>query len=92
MNDEQPIDGVERVRQGERPDDAGGYIGREPELAAETIPGGVQAGDERVGGTATQSSGTGGAANRVQRDDQPEGHREADHVSDDDLRRAGENG
>jgi len=63
-----------------------------PELAAETIPGGVQAGDERVGGTATQSSGTGGAANRVQRDDQPEGHREADHVSDDDLRRAGENG
>ena len=28
--------------------DPGAYIGREPELEAETIPGGVQPGDERV--------------------------------------------
>ena len=28
--------------------DPGAYIGREPELEAETIPGGVKPGDERV--------------------------------------------
>jgi hypothetical protein len=35
---------------GRRPDDldAGAYIGREPELAAETIPGGVKPGDVRI--------------------------------------------
>ncbi len=92
MTDEQPFDGVERVRQGERPEDAGGYIGRQPELAADTIPGGVQPKDERIGGTATQSSGAGAASDRVQREEPPEGHREADHVSDDDVRRAGQNG
>ena len=91
MTDDKPFDGVERIRQGERPADAGGYIGREPELAADSIAGGVQAKDERIGGTATQSSGVGAAADRVQRDEPPQGHREADHVSDDDVRRAGEN-
>jgi hypothetical protein len=89
MSDERPFDGVERVREGERPDDAGGYIGREPELAADTIPGGVQAKDERIGGTATQSSGVGAQDHRLERPDEPHGHREA-ATTDDDVRRAGE--
>lgn len=43
----------------ETPSDAGGYIGHEPELARETIPGGVQPGDVRVAGVATQPTGAG---------------------------------
>lgn len=41
------------------PTDAGGYIGQEPELARETIPGGVQRGDVRVAAVATQPTGAG---------------------------------
>ncbi len=72
--------------------DAGAYIGREPEFAAETIPGGVQPRDERVAGEASQSSGTGAAAERLQgRDDAwPRGHRRGKDVNDADLRRAGD--
>ena len=44
------------------PADAGGYIGHEPELARETIPGGVQHGDVRVAGVATQPTGAGARA------------------------------
>ena len=72
---------VDRIREGERPSDAGGYIGREPELAAETIPGGVQPDDERIAGTATQSGGEGGAGRQIQDDRWPEGHREAERDS-----------
>ena len=35
--------------------DPGAYIGRKPELAAATIPGGVQPDDERVAAGQTQS-------------------------------------
>ncbi len=72
--------------------DAGAYIGREPEFAAETIPGGVQPHDERVAGEDSQSSGAGAEDERVQgrTDDWPGGHRRGDDVSDDDLRRAGD--
>ena len=35
--------------------DAGAYIGREPELASETIPGGVRPDDERVAAGDTQT-------------------------------------
>ncbi|CAN5456094.1 hypothetical protein BH20CHL6_BH20CHL6_09040 [soil metagenome] len=76
----------------EQIDDAGAYIGHEPELAAETIPGGVQPDDERVAGTATQSSGAGAADTRVERDIPPGGHREGEPADDDAVRRAGENG
>jgi hypothetical protein len=31
-----------------KPDDAGAYIGREPEREAESIPGGVETDDERI--------------------------------------------
>jgi hypothetical protein len=63
---------------GER--DAGAYIGREPELAAETIPGGVKPGDERVAATASESSGEGSAERRVQGgdDEWPKGHRDGE--------------
>ena len=92
MTDEQPFDPLEKIKQGELPDDPGGYIGRKPELGSDVIAGGVQPADERIGGTATQSSGVGAQDHRVGREEPPGGHREADHVTDDDVRRAGENG
>ena len=78
----------------ERPEDPGGYIGQRPELSAETIPGGVQPGDERIAGTATQSTGDAqrGANPDPGWTDPPEGHREQSKAGDDDVRRAGENG
>ena len=75
-----------------RPTDPGGYIGHEPELSSETIPGGVQPQDERVAGTATQSTGEGAADKRPTSGAPPEGHREGSKATDDDVRRAGENG
>ena len=68
----------------ERPSSPGSYIGHEPELAADTIPGGVGPVDERVAGTSTQSTGVGAADDRAQeprtREDQSvtEGHRQQD--------------
>jgi hypothetical protein len=75
-----------------KPTDPGGYIGHEPELSSETIPGGVEPEDERVAGTATQSTGTGGADKRPDSGSPPEGHRQGSRASEDDVRRAGENG
>ena len=73
--------------------DPGAYIGHEPEFAAETIPGGVQPKDERVSALDTQSTGVGALDKReTEPDATPHGHREASSVSDDDVRRAGENG
>jgi hypothetical protein len=72
-------------------EDAGSYIGREPEPAADTIPGGVQHKDERVAGTATQSSGEGSLDKRAQEPGEPTGHREGAKASDDIRRGAGEN-
>ena len=71
--------------------DAGAYIGRKPEFAAETIPGGVQADDERVAAGDTQSTGAGAADERLQgRDDQPpHGHRDGPDAGDADVREAG---
>jgi len=46
--------------------DPGAYIGREPELAAETISGGIGPDDERVAAGDTRSSGEGAASDRVQ--------------------------
>ena len=37
-----------------RPDDAGAYVGNRPERQAETIPGGVRPGDERVAAHSTE--------------------------------------
>ena len=49
----------ERSRPGAEPEnrddlDAGAFIGSEPELASDTLPGGVQPADERVAANATQ--------------------------------------
>ncbi|MEA2623594.1 MAG: hypothetical protein QOH61_2504 [Chloroflexota bacterium] len=72
--------------------DPGAYIGRGEELAAETIPGGVQRKDERIAGSATQSTGAGNrGAVPPEEAGWPEGHREAHHVTDDDIREAGLN-
>jgi hypothetical protein len=71
--------------------DAGAFIGKEPELAQETIPGGVQRGDERISGVATQSTGPGkGSANPDDGwTDWPEGHREGRAADDDMVKRKG---
>ena len=65
--------------------DAGAYIGRKPELAAETIPGGVQPDDERVAAGQTQTGPD------VEPASTPAGHREGDPASDADVREAGSN-
>lgn len=76
----------------QRPD-AGAYIGRKPEFATETIPGGIGPDDERVAAGDTQSSGTGSAEERSQgrKDELPGGHREGPQAGDDDVREAGKN-
>ena len=74
----------------QKPRDAGAYVGREPELAEETIPGGVTDKDERVAGWASRSSGPGEAsADGSERP--PEGHRQGERGNDARRREAGEN-
>ena len=88
MNDDNRPSTRSRHAADDKPD-AGAYIGREPEFAAETIPGGVQAHDERIAGEASQSSGVGAGNERVQgrEDDWPRGHRSGDDTGEDDSRR-----
>jgi hypothetical protein len=62
--------------------DPGQYIGHEPELAADRIPGGVQPKDERVASHSTQSG--------PPTEPQPSGHREGAPVVDDQVREAGQ--
>lgn len=38
-----------------KPADPGAYVGRKPERQAETIPGGVRPGDERIAAHSTSS-------------------------------------
>lgn len=66
--------------------DAGAYIGRKPEFAAETIPGGVQPDDERVAAGQTQTGEGGGD------ESPPSGHREGAAATDDTVREAGQDG
>ena len=72
--------------QGQDDTDPGAYIGREPERASETIPGGLDPRDERVAAHSTQTSGGEGLASP------PTGHRQGERASDDDVREAGQNG
>jgi hypothetical protein len=79
-------------RHGEAKRDPGAYIGRLPERATETIPGGLGPKDERVSAVATQPAPVRGplpaeADGRVE----PEGHREDNIDRDDTLREAGQN-
>jgi hypothetical protein len=63
--------------------DPGSYIGRMPERASETIPGGVSDADERVAAHSTQSGPTAGRP-------APSGHRDGPPATDDTVREAGQ--
>ena len=67
------------------PTDPGGYIGREPELARQTIPGGAQRGDARVAAVASRPTGVGAddAGEPEESRGVPNGHRrrQADDVA-----------
>lgn len=71
--------------------DAGAYIGRMPERASETIPGGVQRADERVAAVATQPGPARGPVPEATRGAPPEGHREGEPATDARVREAGQN-
>ena len=70
----------------ERSKDPGAYVGREPELAEETIPGGSQPGDERVAAYATR----GDKLPETGDEPPPEGHREGEQADSARLREAGQ--
>jgi hypothetical protein len=65
--------------------DPGAFIGRFPERATETIPGGLGRKDRRVSAVATQR----GAAS-PEASPSPEGHREGQNANDDTVREAGQ--
>lgn len=90
--DDQSGPGAPPAGEPEWPEDPGAYIGHEPERATETIPGGLGPADARVAAVATQGTGVGRPDERGQPVDEPRGHRFGDAPSDDDVRRAGENG
>jgi hypothetical protein len=79
MNDERRDERQDDERQDDERLDGGAYIGNRPELASDTIPGGVSEEDERVSAVDTQSSGEGKEEDRVQGrgDEWPGGHRDA---------------
>jgi hypothetical protein len=85
--DDEHVDGSKRGRTAG--EDPGAYIGHEPELATETIPGGIGRADERVSAVATQvgpivdDPADGWAP-------PPEGHRAAERANEDRLREAGD--
>ena len=64
------------------PLDPGAYIGNQPELEEESIPGGVQPGDERIAAHSTQVGPPG--------QPEPTGHREGPAAGDDQVREAGQ--
>jgi hypothetical protein len=70
---------------GEPDADPGTYIGRLPEHAADTIPGGLTRKDERVSAVDTQTGA------KSPEPETPEGHREGEQASDDTIREAGQN-
>lgn len=83
-----PRAGFHRPTQPKR--DPGAYIGRLPERATETIPGGLGPKDERVSAVATQPAPARGPAPATERGAPPEGHREASQDRNDTRREAGE--
>ncbi len=71
--------------------DAGAYIGRKPERATETIPGGLGPKDVRVAAVATQPGPVRGEMPADAGGAPPEGHREGVNATDDVVREAGQN-
>ena len=79
---------------GEKPDwpqDAGAYIGHEPERAADHLPEPLGDDDQRIAAHSTQGTGAGRPDERGQPDEEPSGHAEGAAASDDALREAGQN-
>ncbi len=70
--------------------DPGAYIGRMPERATETIPGGVGRKDVRVAAVASQPAPVRGDTN-ADAGKLPEGHREGAAATDDAVKEAGQN-
>jgi hypothetical protein len=73
------------------PRDPGAYIGRMPERATETIPGGIGRKDQRVAAVATQPAPVRAEVPSTEGGPPPEGHREAETATDDRVREAGQN-
>jgi hypothetical protein len=71
--------------------DPGAYIGRMPERATETIPGGFGTKDVRVAAAGTQPGPVGGDAPASGGGAPPDGHREGENATDDRVREAGQN-
>jgi hypothetical protein len=74
----------------DQPRDPGAYIGRMPERATETIPGGLGRKDQRVAAVATQPGPVRAEVPRSEAGSPPEGHREAETATDDRVREAGQ--
>ena len=70
--------------------DAGAYIGRMPERATETIPGGLGPKDQRVAAVATQPAPVRGDTN-ADAGAPPAGHTEGVKATDEVKREAGQN-
>lgn len=82
-----------RSAPGQRDDqlrDPGAYIGRMPERATETIPGGLGRKDQRVAAGATQPAPIRDEVTPSEAGSAPEGHREAETATDDRVREAGQ--
>jgi hypothetical protein len=74
----------------EPPRDPGAYIGRKPERATSTIPGGVGRRDDRVAATPTQPAPVRGTTT-ADSPATPEGHSEGPNATDAQVREAGQN-
>jgi hypothetical protein len=72
------------------PRDPGAYIGRMPERATETIPGGLGGKDERVSAVGTQPAPVRGDTPAAETGSSPAGHREADGSTERGTREAGQ--
>ena len=81
-------------KDGQKPDwpqDAGAYIGHEPELAADHLPEPLSDDDERVAAHSTQGTGAGRPDVRGEPGREPSGHAQRDAATDSTLREAGQN-
>jgi hypothetical protein len=85
-----PAPGTPARRRDDERHDPGAYIGRMPERATETIPGGVGPKDVRVSGVATQPGPVRGPSPAASSGSPPEGHREGENATDDRVREAGQ--
>jgi hypothetical protein len=75
---------AKRKRRDDKAADPGTYVGRLPERAADTIPGGLTRKDERVSAFDSQTGA------KSPEPETPEGHREGEQATDDTVREAGE--